>query len=216
MSDIESSNHSEIIDVNTSKIRNLNLDYFVQKEIYHLKTLDRYFRTKGHDNIGKMISIINKTSNISLRMLDWFAAKYTKKYKNKVIYKLNDEYFSARISYKAQLDSFTKKYFDPFRRRKKFNYHFNKKNTDEFLYTTIGQLNFFMWAFQHGIIEYIEDNYDTLILAMKQSNKEDKKKKEEKKINNANKNPVIKKKIKKVYEKANIVINKKINILSFD
>lgn len=189
MSDIES-NGTETIDVDRESLRSTNIKDFTNWEIYILKKIDRYFRKSGNQYVETMINIINKTSKISLRMLDWFVAKYAKKKANKkkIIYKLNGEYFSIKISYKAQLETYTKKYFDPFRRRKKFNYHFDPADPDKVLYTTIGQLNFFMWIFQKKIIDYIDDNYDTLAMSMKQSNREEKKKKDTKK-----EEPVVKK-----------------------
>ena len=57
-----------------------------------------------------------------------------------------DNGFNVHISYKAQLQSYKKKYFDPFRRRKKFYYKYNKEE-NKYFYTTIGQLNFFRWIF---------------------------------------------------------------------
>lgn len=171
------------IDKDSLKSKKILKKVFTKREIYYLKRVDRYFRGTGKQYIPKMIEIINKTSKISLRMLDWFAAKYAKKNKKKVAYLINGEYFSVRIGYTAQLDSFTKKNFDPFRRRKKFYYNYDRSNLNLKLLTTIGQLNFFMWAFEHKIINYIETNYDELSQAMKQSNKEDKQKKENKKKN---------------------------------
>lgn len=214
MSDSEAT--EEIIEIDRESLRSTNMKGFKRKEVYYLKTIDKYFRNDGSKNVSKMIGIINKTSNISLRMLDWFAAKYTKKHKKKVVYKLGDDLsFSVRISYKAQLDSFTKKHFDPFRRRKKFNYHYDKTKPNQKIYTTIGQLNFFMWIFQKNIINYIEENYDTLVLFMKQSNKDDKKKKEDKKTKKVEK---VKEPKEKITIKANKEVkNKQVSVtLTFD
>ena len=60
------------------------------------------------------------------------------------------------LNYKAQLKSYSKKQFDPFCRRNRINFYFNE---DEFITTTVGQLNFFRWALQNNVIDYITKNY---------------------------------------------------------
>ena len=57
---------------------------------------------------------------------------------------------------------------DPFCRRDR-----NKlvKHGKEIL-TTIGQMNFFRWAIENGILKYIYDNYSELEKEMKQDNKQ--------------------------------------------
>ena len=64
--------------------------------------------------------------------------------------------FNTYHSYKAQLKSYSKKRFDPFCRRERLNFNYNKNNG---ISTTIGQLNFFKWAIDNLIIEYIKENY---------------------------------------------------------
>jgi hypothetical protein len=108
----------------------------------------------------------------------------------------------VHISYKAQLKSYKKKYFDPFKRREKFHYHFKVNNKT--IHTTIGQLNFFRWAIENKIIEYINDNFDNLSKDMNVSNKDDKRRKKEKHINKQIKN--IKNVPNKTIDKKNIGI----------
>ena len=67
-----------------------------------------------------MIDIINGKSEISLRILDWFVTRYSNKYKITIDMGDEEDIFNVHISYKAQLKSYKKKYFDPFRRKKKF------------------------------------------------------------------------------------------------
>ena len=59
--------------------------------------------------------------------------------------------FNVHHSYKSQLKSFSKKYFDPFCRRNRII--IDHKGTK--LKTTLGQLNFFKWSTNNLIIEYI-------------------------------------------------------------
>jgi len=164
-------------------VQNLALTSFTKKELYYYKMIDKYFRQCPPDYIIKMLNIINGESEISLRILDWFVTRYA--YKRKIdfdinAYTNNEEVFDVHISYKAQLKSYKKKYFDPFRRRKKFIYYYDRADKEKTLYTTIGQLNFFRWALSNKIIEYVEKNYQNIILEMNISNKEEKKRKSQK------------------------------------
>lgn len=83
---------------------------------------------------------------LSLRLLDWFVTNYAKSQHvviNDVpIYQL---YTDTRSIY-------TCRYFDPFRRRLKLKYMIS----DQTFYSTIGQVNFVFWAYEHGIIEYVK------------------------------------------------------------
>lgn len=146
------------------------------KARYHYKTVDRFFKNTETANIEKMLLIVDQGSDISLRLLDWFITKYANK--KKINYTLDDsnEYFNIHISYKAQLKSYKKTYFDPFRRGDKFYYRYDKLDNTKMFYTTIGQLNFFKWLFSNKIIEYVEKNYDTISRSMATSNKNTKKK----------------------------------------
>lgn len=152
---------------------------FNVKELCYYKKINDFYKVCSNENIEKMMSIIDGKSTISLRILDWFVTKYSKK-KIDCGLNNNDESFDVRISYKSQLKSYKKKYFDPFRRRTRFVYKFNK-NTDKTMITTLGQLNFFKWAFSNNILVYVEKNLKYISKEMNSSNKEDKKKKIDKK-----------------------------------
>jgi hypothetical protein len=171
---------------------------FSKKEQCYFKMIDKYFRQEcSKDLFEKMINIINGDSDISLRILDWVVTRYSKKIhlncqelelkiqnsKNMHNNNLDKYSFDIHISYKAQLKSFKKKHFDPFRRnqKKKFVYviQFNGKQLS--IVTTIGQLNFFRWAIKNNIITYVENNIVKIISDMNKSNREDKNKRNEKK-----------------------------------
>lgn len=156
------------------------IKFFSNKELMHYKMIEKFFKTCSNEDIKKMVDIINTTSDISLRVLDWFVTRYSKRrldFDNSS----TGEVFDVHISYKAQLKSYKKRYFDPFRRRKKFYYHYDTDDKSKKLYTTLGQLNFFKWAISNNIINFVEKNINQVTKAMNQSNKEDKKKKEKKK-----------------------------------
>ena len=116
-----------------------------------------------NDNLDVMLQIINGHSKISLRIIDWFATNYAKKYFT--VYAINNEYskgsrrFKVYVEYKLKLKAYSKKRFDPFCRWDRITIPY-KNGT--FIQTTIGQLNFFKWAIENDIVQYIEQHYDTI------------------------------------------------------
>lgn len=135
------------------------------KEVWHYSMLEKFFTTCELPIIQKMVDIINGNHLISLRFLDWFVTRYCYLYKTNI--NVNNKFstqnnFNINISYKAQLKSFTKKYFDPFKRKKKFIFTMDKYKIS-FL-TTLGQLNFFRWAITNDVINYTETNYREIIV----------------------------------------------------
>ena len=184
------SNDTSITEENSESSENLdeeNLDdenipdidglTLTNKEKFYYRMVNNFFKALGNDKIDNMIDIIEGRSKISLRLLDWFVTRYSNKHK--ISYKLSQEDdwgFNVHISYKAQLKSYKKRYFDPFRRKSKFYYYFDKEKT-KYLATTICQLNFFRWAFSNNIVEYVIKNYNLLSDSMVVQNKEDKKRK---------------------------------------
>jgi len=184
------SSESEISSCDDKKIPDLRIEnpntFFNQKEICHYRSINKYFKEcyeKNPEYITKMINIIEGKSDISLRILDWFVTKYSKKKISCNGKEKNVEAFDVKISYKAQLKAYKKRYFDPFRRRKKFYYPCEKdgfiviENEHKHIYTTLGQLNFFKWAFANGIVSYVEDNLNFIVGEMNTFNKDEKKKK---------------------------------------
>ena len=114
---------------------------------------------KDDYNLTKLLNYL-KVDKISLRIIDWFVTNYSKKYDSMyTLYDRNGKQlnpFNVFHSYKSQLKSYSKKFFDPFCRRNRIKYKYNDMDT---LSTTIGQLNFFKWAINNGVIDYIKDNY---------------------------------------------------------
>jgi len=155
------------------------MTFFSKKELCYYKMIDKFFSNCDDKAIQKMVDIIEGKCDISLRVIDWFVNKFTKKRidKNTVSF----DYFNIRISYKAQLKSYKKHYFDPFRRRQKFKYYYNfssELNEKKCIYTTLGQLNFFKWAIANDIINVVEQNLLFISSAMNISNMENKRKKQ--------------------------------------
>lgn len=103
------------------------------------------------ENIEAFINIVEGKSSVSLRLIDWFVTNFCKK--NTII---TESRFNIYIDYRSQLKAFSKHNFDPFKRRERIRYYYQ---TDKYIITTIGQLNFFKWAIENGIIVYIQKNY---------------------------------------------------------
>ena len=102
-----------------------------------------------------MLEIINGESSISLRIVDWFATNYAKQ--KFTVYNLNDgSRFKVYNDYKLKLRAYSKKRFDPFCRWDRINIPYKD---GKYIQTTLGQLNFFKWALENNVIDYIKDNY---------------------------------------------------------
>ena len=110
------------------------------------------------NNLEKMLRIINGESPISLRIIDWFATNYAKK-----IFTVYDagpnRRFKVYVDYKLKLKAYSKRRFDPFCRWDRITIPYVNGT---FIQTTIGQLNFFKWALENGVVAYIEKNYGTI------------------------------------------------------
>ena len=143
-----------------------------------LKSLEKYYL--DDNNSDKLLCVLENNTKISLRIIDWFVTNYSKKnniyytiYKDNngkdVFYQNNNKIkkqFNTYQSYKSQLKSFSKKRFDPFCRRERINFPLSNNKSIE---TTIGQLNFFKWAIDNLIIDYIQSNYDDIETDMNNS-----------------------------------------------
>jgi hypothetical protein len=128
-----------------------------------LKSLHSYFT---EDKFKKILPLITGESKISLRVIDWFVTNYSKK--NQIIYKIkenNDEYYiNIHTHYRSQLNAYGKKYIDPFCRGK--DRIMFKVSESQCVVSNISQLNFFKWAHQYKVLEYIDKHYDIIVKDM--------------------------------------------------
>jgi hypothetical protein len=111
------------------------------------------------NNLDKMLKIITGETKISLRIIDWFTTNYAKKYYTNYIIEGNNNIakrFKVYNEYKLKLDSYGKNRFDPFCRWDRINIPYTN---GKFIETTIGQLNFFKWALENQLIDYIYTHY---------------------------------------------------------
>jgi len=127
--------------------------------------ITKYFSKKSL--LHKLIAIL-KGESISLRLIDWFVTNYCKKFN--IMYNLNDfrpiqegqteaqrkafdNYILVHTNYKGQLKAYSKRNFDPFCRRNRIRFYYEE---NKYFVTTVGQLNFFKWAMENHIIDYIQ------------------------------------------------------------
>ena len=150
--------------------------YITQNDLL-LKNLMIFYNTEDNDNLDKMLRIITGESKISLRIVDWFATNYAKKYYTLYVIDQTIENVARRFKvyddYKLKLKAYSKKRFDPFCRWDRISIPYKNGNCIE---TTIGQLNFFKWALENKVVDYIEQNYDTIEKDMNNRNSTSKRK----------------------------------------
>lgn len=111
----------------------------------------------------KMLAVINGTTNISLRIMDWFVTNFSKKHYT--VYDLEGsgtppKRFKVYVDYKLKLRAYSKKRFDPFCRWERINVPHLGGTT--YIQTTLGQLNFFKWAIENQVLRYIHENYSAI------------------------------------------------------
>jgi len=129
--------------------------YTTQNDLLLNNLLDFY---KNEEYLNKMLQIITGESKISLRIVDWFATNFAKKYYT--TYTIDEQRrFKVYVDYKLKLKAYSKRRFDPFCRWERINIPYKDGTCIE---TTIGQLNFFKWALENKVVDYIDENYEMI------------------------------------------------------
>jgi len=147
--------------------------YSTQNDLLMNNLMEYY---KDEKQLDRMLKIITGDCKISLRIVDWFATNYAKKY-----YTLFDipqangvnKRFKVYVDYKLKLKAYSKRRFDPFCRWDRISVPYKNGTCIE---TTLGQLNFFKWALENRVIDYIEENYETIEKDMNSRNSTSKRK----------------------------------------
>lgn len=117
-----------------------------------LNSLSQFYNEKNHTE--QLLDVINHRKGVSLRNIEWFITNYAKS--NQTRYKTRDgKDFPVHIQYKASLDGYSKRAFDPFCRTERINF---KLSSGDEISTTVSQLNFLRWCIVNDIIKYIENN----------------------------------------------------------
>jgi hypothetical protein len=143
------------------------MTYTTQNSLLLNKLIEFYIHD---DNMEKILPIINGESSISLRLIDWFTTNYAKQ--KFIVYNLSTKdgskrRFNVYIDYKLKLKAYSKRRFDPFCRWDRIAIPYKD---DVHIQTTIGQLNFFKWALEHNILDYIRKNFDIIEKDMNKRN----------------------------------------------
>jgi hypothetical protein len=110
--------------------------------------LQDFYNAPG--NLEKLLSILQGTSPISLRLIDYFVTNYAKKMNTSFLQ--DGKHFLVYFNYKRELHAYSKRLFDPFCRRDRIM--FQIRGVEPFV-TTVGQLNFFRWFIEKNIYEYV-------------------------------------------------------------
>ena len=164
----ENKENNEKAHENNEKVGKTVNKTITKKDIL-LKSLYEYYT--NCINMEYLVEILKDKSCVSLRLIDWFVTKYSKY--NNTEYIWNNKNFNVFNSYKSQLKAYSKKQMDPFCRRQRVSLSSN----DMSIITTCGQMNFFKWAIENGILKYVVENYTKIDLSMKTENKYNSKKK---------------------------------------
>jgi hypothetical protein len=131
-----------------------------------IKWLQEFYNQPGR--IDEILPVLTDKSDVSLRLIDWFVTNYSKKHN--VSYLLNGRQFAVYFYYKRELKAYSKRLFDPFCRRERISFMvYGQPPLDE---TTVGQLNFFRWAIETGVLDYVVKHAAAIDADMKSSFKE--------------------------------------------
>lgn len=114
-----------------------------------ITSLQRFYSNRT--DLGEIVELLKGTSDVSLRLIDWFVTNYARVHSTSYI--LRGQEFVVYMDYKNQLKAYSKKLFDPFCRRERIS--FQVPGHESFL-TTVGKLNFFRWAIEKDILTYIK------------------------------------------------------------
>ncbi len=118
-----------------------------------MMSISTFYAQKGV--MAKILAIINGSSKqCSLRLVDWFVTNYARVHNTIITNRINHNivHFNVYLSYRSQLKAYSKQQFDPFRRRERILFYYERDKSVE---TTIGQLNFFRWVLQNNLLDYI-------------------------------------------------------------
>ena len=125
------------------------------------------------------MNILLKKSKISLRVVDYLCTNYSKHHD--VMYYIGNRKtpFNLFLDYRSQLKAYSKLQFDPFKRHDRITINVPTNLVDcGTLETTVAQLNFFKWAIESKILDYLEqpNNLKTIDTHMNNTLKKNKSK----------------------------------------
>lgn len=120
------------------------------REQWVLQRLDTFYATHL-DALQILKDVLEGKSAISLRVLDWFITNYSKQHNTSYVTR-DGRHIIVYLAYKARLKAYSKTMFDPFCRWERINFHG--------VSTTVGQLNCFAWAYEDGVLDYLQQHLE--------------------------------------------------------
>jgi len=111
------------------------------------------------EHAARAVSILKQPQS-SLRFIDFLVTVYAREHR--VIFCRDGMLVDIYASYKNQLKSFKKQFFDIFRRGKHTKFRLGNEIVD----TTLAQLCFVRWLIKFNIDEYYTEHRDDIIKAM--------------------------------------------------
>lgn len=129
----------------------INMEEIQTKDQWVLHRLDNFY--SNDNNFNRVKDILDGKTNASLRLIDWLVTNYAKKHNISYLTK-SGKHVIMYLAYKSHLKAYSKKMFDPFCRWKRIQF----KGMD----TTVGQLNFFEWAIQDEVLDYLFQNIEDI------------------------------------------------------
>lgn len=136
---------------------NVDVETLSLREKHLLKELKEFYTEENVKEI--LVPLLSQKGSISLRALDWLVTNYSKKLNILCKSKVNNgKLINIFHSYKLALGHYKRRYFDPFRRRTRFEISTNEETYE----TTLGQLNFLMWSYRLGILDYAYSHSESI------------------------------------------------------
>lgn len=127
-----------------------------------MKKVKRFFDKQ--ENFEKLKPMLTQECRISLRVLDWSTTNWSKNHTVMLETYRNGykETVNMFLDYKANLKAFSKKGFDPFCRRERIMLKFECDPEQKTYISTTAQLNFMKWAIESGVLDYCQQNIESL------------------------------------------------------
>lgn len=133
--------------------------------------LERFY--KNHENIKTVVDLVIRKQRgpISLRLLDYFVVNYAVDYAVTFTHPVTGCEFDVGKAYETQMKTYHKQLFDPFRRGSRSMIVLRYTDPDgipQQFNTTLAQLNFFKWLIENSILDYIDENRESIVAKMKE------------------------------------------------
>jgi hypothetical protein len=118
-----------------------------------LKNLLQFLSNEKH--MKTLTDVVYFKKDVSLRSLDFLVTNYAKTHN--IVVKNKKETLQLHQLYRLYLKGYSKQQFDPFKRHIRIHIPCFLV-PDGVLETTVAQLNFFKFAIDHNVIQYLKDH----------------------------------------------------------